>query len=267
MGVTPKVQADMALQGGRHYRGRGLGKLQSWKCVACDAVNTGPFVQGCTSCGAGKPGQQVRKPGDPLPKLGGEAMRGRNPDTAGRVTPPQPPGSPPPRRSLADQVRRAASAADVDYDEIERRMTRVLEQRLGGGFSPAERARLYDGLEILITLWEDGTIVPAGGLSLEHTRQLAQKVAPEEMEITDGGTESTTAAKRYIGNPEGDPAERSFTHGHPSTGDNPDAEYDAQPGVASRIHAESAVRPAPELLDADHRGDEGREDDAAGDGG
>lgn len=30
-----------------------------WKCPACDANNTGPLEQGCTSCGSGKPGRVV----------------------------------------------------------------------------------------------------------------------------------------------------------------------------------------------------------------
>lgn len=37
-----------------------------WKCPACSADNQGPIPQGCTSCGAGKPGYHVKTPPSPV---------------------------------------------------------------------------------------------------------------------------------------------------------------------------------------------------------
>lgn len=260
MAVPPKVLEDMQQVGGRHYRGRGLGSAQqAWKCPGCGYENVGRIEQGCSKCGAGKPGQQVRKPGDPVAKVGGAPERPvvRSESTGSRPAPPT--------GSLAEQLRRrAAPAANVDYDEIERRLHKALEERLGGGYNPIERVTLYNALECYITLWDEGTIQPAGGLSLEETRLLAQRVAPEDgLEMADGeGTTASAAEEQYIGDPDGDPATRGYEHGDISDGDNPDDGAGAATLAATRI----SVRPAPQLLNPDHRGDEGGEDDATGDG-
>ena len=180
---NPIVRSEVA-KGSRHYKGAGLGRLQAWKCVACGQEQSGPFTLGCTSCGAGKPGVQTvqRKVGE-------------------RGEPPAPP--PAPRPAAAPQIRRPTRLADqlrsrpaaVDYDDIETRVRRALEGHLGGGYTAQERATLYNALECYIALWEDGTIEPLGGLPLELTRALAQKVAPDaglELETgTDGHTTET----------------------------------------------------------------------------
>lgn len=49
------------LGGSRHY---GIVSADPWVCPACSAEQTGPIPDGCTICGAGKPGQKV---GDPVP--------------------------------------------------------------------------------------------------------------------------------------------------------------------------------------------------------
>lgn len=36
--------------------------LTTWKCVRCNAEQQGPLEQGCTSCGAGKPGRKADPP-------------------------------------------------------------------------------------------------------------------------------------------------------------------------------------------------------------
>lgn len=246
MPVTPpKTAADIAAAGGRHYRGRGLGPMGAWKCVACGYEQSGTFTQGCSKCGSGAPGTQVRKPGE----------------VGVGVTPPvlrEPVARPP--ASLSSQLQRRSA---VDYDEIERRVLSALETRLAGGYTDQERARLYDALEVLITLWESGDITPVGGLSLDATRQLAQKVAPEQgLEFEERDAESPTAptetsngesltAPEYAGDTADEPEPKSSKRWQGSLADPlpPEPQY-----------------PAPEFFDPDLGGDEGGQDDPDRDG-
>jgi hypothetical protein len=156
----------------------------------------------------------------------------------------------------------------VDYDEIERRMHRVLEERLGGGYSTPERLRLLQALEVFIVMWEDGTLEPPPGLSLEATRQLAEKVMPEDLaeEEHDGerNTESTTARGGDENAGNGDPSTFGYDHGPAGGVDDsavPDTADDALPRIVVRREGT-----APQFVDADPGGDEGGQDDAAGDG-
>lgn len=178
MALSPRTLQSMKDGGGRHYKGRGLGDLKAWKCVGCGTEQAGALKDGCVNCGAGKPGVQVRKPGDPLPKVGeGNAER---PDRKALTDVVSTTAPTPPRAAPASALRIPRASA-VDYDEIERRVARVLEQRLGGGFSEVERATLYQALTVYIGAWEDGLIDPASGLPLAKTRELAARVLPEEL--------------------------------------------------------------------------------------
>jgi len=182
---------------------------------------------------------------------------------------------------MVEQLRQRV--AGVDYDEIERRMVRALEDRLGGGYSTIERATLYAALECYITLWEDELIDPTGGLSLESTRQLAARLLPDEgipamerVDATPTATKTTTATETAERTDDffpaaGDPdeyAERPDPDGSSSSGHDSRHDGDLQPlpprakrpAVASR-HA------APQLLDVNPGGDQGGEDDPARDGG
>lgn len=192
--TPPKVQTDMTQAGGRHYKGRGLGALQVWSCPACAAQNTGLYQAGCSSCGAGAPGQQVRKPGEAVPD--GAAAQRRT--AAGPVRPAGaqgtgssvvrgavrgavPPSSPPHTRHPL-RIQRPAPLAVVDYDEIERRVARVLDARGAAGLSPGERTTIYLALTVYIGAWEDSYITPEQGLSLEGCRALAARLMPEDLE-------------------------------------------------------------------------------------
>jgi hypothetical protein len=53
--------------GSRHYQGGGLGQEGIWKCPSCGADNEGPLPQGCTRCGAGRPGRHVGRDAPPAP--------------------------------------------------------------------------------------------------------------------------------------------------------------------------------------------------------
>jgi hypothetical protein len=48
--------------GTRHYDGGGLGHVAGWACPTCGAENSGPLPQGCTACGAGRPGRHIGTP-------------------------------------------------------------------------------------------------------------------------------------------------------------------------------------------------------------
>jgi hypothetical protein len=45
--------------GSRHYQGGGLGVEGGWGCPSCGSDNAGPIAQGCTVCGAGRPGRHI----------------------------------------------------------------------------------------------------------------------------------------------------------------------------------------------------------------
>jgi hypothetical protein len=45
--------------GSRHYQGGGLGVEGGWGCPSCGADNAGPIAQGCSVCGAGRPGRHI----------------------------------------------------------------------------------------------------------------------------------------------------------------------------------------------------------------
>lgn len=57
----------MPVGGSRHYDGGGLGMEGIWKCPSCGQENEGPLAQGCTRCGAGKPGRHVGRQAPPPP--------------------------------------------------------------------------------------------------------------------------------------------------------------------------------------------------------
>lgn len=253
MATPPKTTQDIAAAGGRHYKGRGLGTLQAWKCPACGIEQGGRFEAGCISCGAGKPGRVLPK------QPGGPAV----------VTPPARP--PAPRSALSEQLATRKGAA-VDYDEIERRMVRALEGRLGGGYTDQERATLYNALECYIALWDEGTIEPATGLTLDATRQLAQKVAPDtgldyERTETDGNTDTTApanAAPEGLGEYADDEHPDDRRNGSERASD-ATADYQRGPTTA-RSSSAGPAHPAPQLVDPDPGPDEGGEDDANRDG-
>lgn len=255
--IPPKITAGIEAGGGRHYRGRGLGTLQAWKCVACGIENVGDFNKGCSKCGAGAPGVQVRKPGDTVaaatPKTSAALPDRGHANRSG--------GS-----ALARQLRDRVSTTAVDYDEIERRVARVLEDRLGGGYTPIERVTLYNALECYITLWDEGTIDPGGGLNLEQTRKLAEKIAPDEgMEmVEERDAASTTTAPETDAEVE-NPNTYGFEHGDPHNDDR-GAPDDA--GHFPTIHRveRTAPHPAPEFVDHDSGPDEGGQDDPDRDG-
>lgn len=182
-GVSPRTAASIAAGGGRHYKGRGLGALQAWKCVSCGTENGGPLKDGCVSCGAGKPGTQVRQKHEPVPdgaaKVGGSNSGRPDRNAPTGLTPPTP--TPRGAASAGGLRIQGPRAVTVDYDEIERRIARLLEQRLGGGFSEVERATLYLALTVYIGAWEDGLIEPNEGLTLDKARELAARVAPDDI--------------------------------------------------------------------------------------
>lgn len=281
MSLSPKIASDIKEGGGRHFRGRGLGTLQQWKCPACGVANVGPLGT-CANCGAGAPGQQVWRPGDPLVKAdpdgkletvaGGREERTGQPGGRG---PTARPAAPPPSAArgkpatLTAQLRSRPPA--VDYDEIERRVLHALDARLGGGFSDAERATLYMALECYTALWEDGTIEPSGGLTLQRTRELMAKIAP------DTGLEMNERPE------EPDATDTQPTQGHPEqadqAGDDADSrriwddddqqraaalgEPSGHDPIVARRHPDVA---APQYVDLGDRADQGGQDDPAGDG-
>jgi hypothetical protein len=55
--------------GSRHYDGRGLGQIGLWGCPSCGEDNTGPLVQGCVHCGAGRPAEKSEAPTPPVPRV------------------------------------------------------------------------------------------------------------------------------------------------------------------------------------------------------
>lgn len=62
------------VDGGGRMRSTAPPAIGIWKCPSCGAENQGPIYAGCTSCGAGKPGQpakQAPRPSDPV----GEAFQ------------------------------------------------------------------------------------------------------------------------------------------------------------------------------------------------
>lgn len=251
-GVTPpKTSSDIAAAGGRHYKGRGLGTLQAWRCPACGQEQGGRFESGCVKCGAGAPGVQVRKADE-----GG----------ASPASPPRPaPRSPGAR--MADQLRQRAPA--IDYDEIERRVARALESRLGGGYTPHERVLLYQALEAFLWLIDNHEIELPAGQTAEQVRTLAQKVAPDEgLEAeTDGNTERTTTPedgeREQAGSNAGELGEY-VDPGNPEFDDT----YRAIRERARAADLPSAPQQAPpQFFDPDLGGDEGGEDDPDRDGG
>lgn len=226
--VSERAKKAIADGGGRHYRGAGLGKLKAWKCPGCGAENAGPLTAGCIACGAGAPGTQVRKPGETVPDGGKVAERQR--------TAPAPPAPAPVARAPLRIPKPAASA--VDYDEIERRVARALEQRLGGGYTEVERATIYLALTVYIGAWEDGMIEPTEGLTLEKCRELAARVGPDEMppieagEAERHGTTETTTASGDAGAPEYDDLTDGESGGGEDGGDTGAAETGRKPGAA-----------------------------------
>lgn len=56
-----------AVGGSRHYVGGGLGNESGWSCPSCGAENAGPIAQGCSLCGAGRPGYRAEAPPPPPP--------------------------------------------------------------------------------------------------------------------------------------------------------------------------------------------------------
>lgn len=232
--VSERAKQAIAAGGGRHYRGAGLGKLKAWKCPGCNAENAGPLSEGCIACGAGKPGTQVRKPGERIPDGGAKVAEHKpgksTPETRARAAASALPRARPPMR-----IPKPTSAA-VDYDEVERRVVKVLEQRLGGGYTEAERATLYNALTVYIGAWEDGMIEPDTGLNLEKTRELAAKVSPDEMppieageaEAEAHGTTETKTTSGDAGAPEYD------SSGDADAGDSGDsgATWDDDPDAA-----------------------------------
>lgn len=176
--VSERAKAGIAAGGGRHYSGGGLGTLKGWRCVACGQENAGAFKDGCINCSAGAPGTQVRKPGDAIVDGGAKVAEIK----PARAAP------------LPSVLRIPAPKAAIDYDEVERRVARVIEQRLGGGFTDAERTTLYNALTVYLGAWEDGLIEPDTGLNLEKTRELAAKVSPDEMPAIEAATEEAETA-------------------------------------------------------------------------
>ena len=253
--IPPKITAGIAEGGGRHYRGRGLGALQAWKCVACGIENVGDFNKGCQKCGAGAPGVQTRKPGDPL---------------APRPMP-QPPAARPVRAAasrggnmIAEQLR--GRAGSIDYDEIERRMARALEDRLGGGYTTPERRVLYEALESFLILIDNGELeLPAGYMSIEQMRILAQKVAPDEgLEMVEERDAASTTTAPETDTEAGDEAEHNpntygYEHGDPLNDDRGAPDDD---GEFPRLGRAAPIDPAPEFVDPDPGPDQGGKDNA-----
>lgn len=56
-----------AVGGSRHYPAGGLGSEAGWHCPSCGAENGGPISQGCTLCGAGRPGRYIGDAPPPPP--------------------------------------------------------------------------------------------------------------------------------------------------------------------------------------------------------
>lgn len=260
------MRQSIARAGGRHLRGaKPLGELQVWKCVSCGNMNSTPFEQGCAHCPAGRPGVQQAKR-EPAPAV----APSRPPVRAGTQTHPGGAGG------LAAQLR--ARGGGVDYDEIERRVARALDAHMGGGFSQLDRATLYFALECYITLWDQGEIEPTGGLTLEATRQLAARVAPEDLpadpeleldpepEVSEESNAETSTESTSGGDPGREyPVESgSYTvHEHriiPEDEQPGGAKYVAQPArPRPRPRVPAGIRrapDAPELVDPGPGGDE-----------
>jgi len=149
---------------------------------------------------------------------------------------------------FAEQLRGRVSP--IDYDEIERRLGRALEERLGGGYTAQERRVLYEALESFLWLLDNGELeLPPGYMTIDQIRTLAQKVAPDEgLEIVEErDAESTTAQAESSDTPGGEYA--------PDDGIEADTS-----GTVSRTTS-APLDPAPEFVDPDLGPDEGGEDD------
>lgn len=271
MAVPPKTVEDIAQGGGRHYRGRRLAAPAPWRCPACGVENTGRLEDGCEKCGAGKPGRQVRQPGDPLKKHGeAEGRQGKPPAAGPRQAADRPRSS----LSPAEQFKAAARGGAIDYDEVERRVARALDAHMGGGYSASERHTLYLALEVYLTAWDGGMIEPTEGLSLEATRALAARVLPDDMPATpdreaERDAEIATAETEGDGNGDGNVSDADDVDD--SSDDNPDAAEararaldDTGPGRSPSVRRRVA---APQFVDPGDRGNEDGQDDPAGDGG
>ena len=71
-GGDPITGAAGGELGAGKYDGPEAHVTAPWKCPACGGQNEGPLPQGCTQCGAGKPGFHVGNP-PPDPTLGNSA--------------------------------------------------------------------------------------------------------------------------------------------------------------------------------------------------
>jgi len=251
--IPPKIAAGIAEGGGRHYRGRGLGQMGPWKCVACGIENVGDFGKGCQKCGAGAPGVQTRKKGEASLVT----------ETAVRAPAARPARASATRaegNTIAHQLR--GRVGSIDYDEIERRMARALEARLGGGYTTPERRVLYEALESFLILIDNGELeLPAGYMSIEQMRILAQKVAPDEgLEMVEERDAASTTTAPETDPEAGDRAEAS-PGGEYVPDDDHDTDYaDLDLRTGSRV-SPAPLDPAPEFVDPDPGPDESREDD------
>ena len=146
------------------------------------------------------------------------------------------------------QLGRHATPVTVAYDfaGMEQRLLAAIQaQGTSGGLSLAEQRTVVEALGALLTLIEDDVIIPPPGiLSVDGIRQLSERLA------TDQAFEETPDATPETPN--------SAFQQRPST---------SRVGAVLVAGALSERPGGPEHLDPDHWGDEGRQDDPAGNGG
>ena len=80
----------MPVGGSRHYDGGGLGPIGIWHCPTCGEDNAGPMAEGCTACGAGRPGRHIGVPPPPAPARDLDLASEREPEASDQLPPPRP---------------------------------------------------------------------------------------------------------------------------------------------------------------------------------
>lgn len=230
---SPKLQGSMAQIGGRHYRGRPLHAPGPWNCPACDTPQTGPLEAGCMNpeCGAGRPelNRMVN------------TQRGRSASQPSSPRLPQQPLRS--GLSVAEQrtLRRNAVAFDVEAlaARILGGMDLLLQERLGGGFSPAERHTICEALDLLASMFENEELTPPTGvLAAPGIRHLIDRLT------ADNAGDAPLAGDTFD-EPESQPAAPQASR-RPEGGSPPEPELDGLGQLAAEPDGEPESEPEPE---------------------